>query len=198
MFLLVNTSYSPCSFSLVCNKNIALSRFVEQSSSLINSLLVELEDLMNEADLVPEQLEAIVFISGPASYTGTRLGAAIVEGLLTKAPLVPVINLTLFDLICLKIQPKYPVNLAIKGFGQYYYGASCHWLNEQSYIDKLCLVKKKVLTSFGDLIELPTAQEQIPLASKLAAKLIASPDWREDHAEPCYVTTESFWKSKDK
>ena len=195
MFLLINTSYSPYSLSVLHATGHIDSCFIEQSSSLINSLCIKLDDLVQGQDHL-RQLESLVFVSGPASYTGTRIGASLVEAILTKVPSIPVINVTLFDLICYQIKPTEKSSVAIKGFGQYYYGATCQWLDSRSIINDLCLVKKEALAQFGTLADLPSSQEQITLAFQYAKDHCMRQEKCADQAEPCYITTKRFLESE--
>ncbi len=79
-FLAIEAASDSCSVALSCNGTL-ISR-VENAPRMHSRLLYPmLNDVMNEAGIRPNQLDAVVFGKGPGSFTGLRIAASTAQGI---------------------------------------------------------------------------------------------------------------------
>ena len=79
--LSIETSADLCSVALSANgEEIAISNFKETKSHA-QKILILIEQLINGVNLKLSNLNAIAISSGPGSYTGLRIGYAVIKGL---------------------------------------------------------------------------------------------------------------------
>ncbi|OGJ85671.1 MAG: tRNA (adenosine(37)-N6)-threonylcarbamoyltransferase complex dimerization subunit type 1 TsaB [Candidatus Raymondbacteria bacterium RifOxyA12_full_50_37] len=82
---------------MVCSAGAAVERsFSQQGMDLILRIL-------QETDLGPTDLSAVACVTGPGSFTGVRIGLAMIKGLLfrTQVPGIALSSLRLFAQLCL-------------------------------------------------------------------------------------------------
>lgn len=98
MILAIETATDVCSI-VYCDSNGALfEKRTEERGGHSEKLFLFIERLMEEQDFNIGDLEAVVISEGPGSYTGLRIGASAVKGLLfhQNIPLFGVNTLTSF------------------------------------------------------------------------------------------------------
>lgn len=78
--LAIDTATHACSAALLYN-NIIIQRFTVAIKQHTAFILPMVNELLEEANLGLEQLDAIAFGQGPGSFTGVRLASSIVQGL---------------------------------------------------------------------------------------------------------------------
>ena len=79
-FLAIEAASDSCSVALSCN-GTRISR-IEAAPRMHSRLLYPmLNDVMNEAGIRPNQLDAVVFGNGPGSFTGLRIAASTAQGI---------------------------------------------------------------------------------------------------------------------
>ncbi|WP_283787077.1 tRNA (adenosine(37)-N6)-threonylcarbamoyltransferase complex dimerization subunit type 1 TsaB [Bermanella sp. WJH001] len=79
-FLAIEAASDSCSVALSCNGTL-ISR-VEAAPRMHSRLLYPmLNDVMNEAGIRPNQLDAVIFGKGPGSFTGLRIAASTAQGI---------------------------------------------------------------------------------------------------------------------
>lgn len=89
MILAIETATDVCSVAF-CDKDGDLAeKRVEERGSHSEQLFLFIEELMEEHDFSIADLSAVLVSEGPGSYTGLRIGASAVKGLLfgTEVPL---------------------------------------------------------------------------------------------------------------
>ncbi len=81
MIICLETATTVCSVAL-CNRNgvIAVKESNEERSHA-SQLTVFIEDILREAGLRLNELEAIAVSKGPGSYTGLRIGVSVAKGI---------------------------------------------------------------------------------------------------------------------
>lgn len=90
--LALDTSYSACSIALLNNDQMTSRHILApmQQTKIIFSLL---DEVLSEQEIKINQVDAIVFGSGPGSFSGLRIAASVAQGLAFGANL-PVIAIS--------------------------------------------------------------------------------------------------------
>ena len=67
--------------SLVSKDN-EINTFQDTSESVSSeSILVEIDNLVSKCEISPNQIDSVIFNSGPGSFTGVRVSSAIVQAI---------------------------------------------------------------------------------------------------------------------
>lgn len=92
--LAIDTSTHACSAALLINNNI-IQRFTVAVQQHTTFILPMINELLDEAGIGLEQLDAVAFGAGPGSFTGVRLAASIAQGLalVNNIPIVKISTL---------------------------------------------------------------------------------------------------------
>lgn len=92
--LAIETATEACSAALLISGEIYLKYEIAPREHA-RRILVMIDELMADAQLVPEQLDALAFGRGPGSFIGVRIAAGITQGIAYSAdlPVVPVSTL---------------------------------------------------------------------------------------------------------
>lgn len=101
--LAVDTATEACSAALYINGDI--QECFEIAPREHTKLLLPMVDrLMAEAELRPQQLDAIAFGCGPGSFTGVRIATGVMQGIAYGAdlPVVPISTLAAISQACLQ------------------------------------------------------------------------------------------------
>ena len=70
------------SFSLSLSKDNEINTFQDTSESVSSeSILVEIDNLVSKCEISPNQIDSVIFNSGPGSFTGVRVSSAIVQAI---------------------------------------------------------------------------------------------------------------------
>lgn len=101
--LAVDTATEACSAALYIDGEIR-ERFELAPRVHTKLLLPMIDDLMAEAGLRPQQLDALAFGCGPGSFTGIRIATGVIQGIAYGAdlPVVPVSTLAAISQACLQ------------------------------------------------------------------------------------------------
>jgi tRNA threonylcarbamoyladenosine biosynthesis protein TsaB len=92
--LAVETSTEACSAALFID-GVVEERFEIAPREHTKLILPMIDSLMAEAELKPQQLDALAFSRGPGSFTGVRISTGVIQGIAFGAdlPVVPVSTL---------------------------------------------------------------------------------------------------------
>ena len=157
--LALDTSTDACSVALGIGDQV-LCEHVELPRKHGELLLAMVNDLLQQAGISLQSLDAIAFGRGPGSFTGPRISAGVVQGLAFGAdlPVVPVSSLATVAHRCWREYGWRHCHVAFDArMGEIYWG-SFQWNEEQG----LVLVGEEQLTA-------PTQLSLIPE--------LASADW---------------------
>lgn len=84
--LAVDTATEACSVALLCGDDV-ISRFAISPREHTQKVLPMVEEVLAEAGMTLNQLDALAFGRGPGSFTGVRIGVGIAQGLALGASL---------------------------------------------------------------------------------------------------------------
>ncbi|WP_338040246.1 tRNA (adenosine(37)-N6)-threonylcarbamoyltransferase complex dimerization subunit type 1 TsaB [Methylocucumis oryzae] len=92
--LAVDTATEACSVAVSVNGNIT-EKFQVVGNRHSQIVLPLIDELLNEAGLMPNQLNGLAFGRGPGSFTGVRIATGVIQGLAfgLNLSVVPVSNL---------------------------------------------------------------------------------------------------------
>jgi len=108
--LAVETATDACSAALYIDGNIS-ERWQLAPKIHTQLILPMLEELMVNAGLIPNQLDALAFGCGPGSFTGVRIATGIVQGIAFGADL-PVLPVSTLAAIAQDFFDHHPENVA--------------------------------------------------------------------------------------
>lgn len=77
----IDTSAIVCSVALLQNSKILAQRTSSEGRTHSEVLLPQIKEVLDEASLLPENIDLISVSSGPGSFTGLRIGISAVKGL---------------------------------------------------------------------------------------------------------------------
>lgn len=88
----IETTSTVCSVALSDNNNLIASKEINNGYSHAENLHAFIQELLLEANLSPQQLQAVSISKGPGSYTGLRIGYSAAKGLcyVLNIPLIAV------------------------------------------------------------------------------------------------------------
>lgn len=156
ILLALDTATEACSVALCYNGEI-LAQDELSPKAHTRRILPMVDEILAEAGIRLNQVDALVFGRGPGSFTGVRIGCGIVQGLALGAelPVIPISNLTAMAQAAYQTQGSETVLAAIDArMNEVYFSAlryQPHLIDEQEYpawqplIDEQVLLPQSVL-----------------------------------------------------
>jgi tRNA threonylcarbamoyladenosine biosynthesis protein TsaB len=92
MILCLETATPVCSVALCDSEGNILKKESSDNRSHATRLTIFIEELLSEAGISTEELEAVAVSKGPGSYTGLRIGVSVAKGIAYGAS-VPLIGI---------------------------------------------------------------------------------------------------------
>ncbi|WP_459175622.1 tRNA (adenosine(37)-N6)-threonylcarbamoyltransferase complex dimerization subunit type 1 TsaB [Ewingella americana] len=137
--LAIDTATEACSVALY-NNDETLAHFELCAREHTQRILPMVQQILSEAGLTLNQLDALAFGRGPGSFTGVRIGIGIAQGLAYGAelPLLPVSTLMTMAQGAYRLTGANRVLAAIDArmgdvyWGEYYRSEEGNWQGEQS------------------------------------------------------------------
>ncbi len=125
--LAVDTTEDSCSVAL-CVDDEMLWRFEIAPRRHSELILPMVDELLSEADLVVQQLDALAFSRGPGSFTGVRIATGVAQGIALGAdlPVAPVSTLAALAQAALRTHGAKRVLSALDARMGEVYWARCH------------------------------------------------------------------------
>lgn len=103
-FLCIETATTNCSVALSVNESvIAFREDANKGYSHAEKLHVFIKEVLEEANLKKEELNAIAVSKGPGSYTGLRIGVSAAKGLCFALDL-PLISIPTLNILAAQVQ----------------------------------------------------------------------------------------------
>lgn len=106
--LAIETATPVCSVALSSNDGVINEKKIKGIGVHSDNTFLFIQELMYEYSIYTEDLEAVLFSHGPGSYTGLRIGASAIKGLLfnQKVPLYSLSSLTSYASPFLRNEPQ--------------------------------------------------------------------------------------------
>jgi tRNA threonylcarbamoyladenosine biosynthesis protein TsaB len=138
------------SFSLTLAKNGDNVTHVDSSKSISSeSILVEINNLVSNCSLKPNDITTVIYNNGPGSFTGVRVSSAIVQaiGFSNNCPVYGINALMLIAYSYYKKENLSNVQVIKKAFGNQVFHGLFHITNDS------CISKGKIITtSISDVV----------------------------------------------
>lgn len=150
ILLALDTATEACSVALSYNGEI-LARDELSPKAHTRRILPMVDEILAEAGIRLNQVDALVFGRGPGSFTGVRIGCGIVQGLALGAdlPVIPISNLTAMAQAAYQTQGSETVLAAIDArMNEVYFSAlryQLHLIDGQQYAAWQPLFDEQVL-----------------------------------------------------
>jgi len=163
------------------DKRITVIGTAELAAKTYAALLVpRLQELLETQHVGLRQIEAIVIVNGPGSFTGVRVGLSAAKGL-AEALGTPVIAVSRLRMLAQKAETTYAALDA--GRGEFYFGdytdghhealMSVEELRAAASVSELAICEEKAEAAFPDaqMVDQPTAADALAVAlPRLLAK----------------------------
>lgn len=106
--LAIETATPVCSVAISTAHGVMNEKKIKGSGVHSDNTFLFINELMDEYLIRTEDLEAVLFSHGPGSYTGLRIGASAIKGLLfnQKVPLYSLSSLTSYAVPFLMSEPQ--------------------------------------------------------------------------------------------
>ena len=157
--LFIDTSSSDVSIAIIKDKNILASISKETPNEHSIYTVKYLDDILKESNLNPEDIDKIMIVNGPGSFTGVRIGVTVAK---TYAYLLKkdIITISSLKMLALSTDHDYIMSLIDAKHDNYYIGLydkdNNEIIKEQFiHIDKLLEIINKYnpkLVSDNDII----------------------------------------------
>ncbi len=121
----IDTSTEACSVALLCDEQ-SIFRYLVEPRVHAKVLLPLLDELLAEAGISAQQIDAIAFGRGPGAFTGVRIGTAAAQAiaLASDLPVAPVSTLAAIAHRCFRERGCEKVAACIDArMGEVYWGA---------------------------------------------------------------------------
>jgi tRNA threonylcarbamoyladenosine biosynthesis protein TsaB len=81
LILQIETATSSCSVALANNGHVLAEKLINQRNIHAEIITLFIDELVKDAGIVYQDIDAVAVSSGPGSYTGLRIGVATAKGL---------------------------------------------------------------------------------------------------------------------
>ena len=119
--LFIDTSSSDVSIAIIKDKNILASICKETPNEHSIYTVKYLDDILKESNLNPEDIDKIMIVNGPGSFTGVRIGVTVAK---TYAYLLKkdIITISSLKMLALSTNHDYVMSLIDAKHDNYYIG----------------------------------------------------------------------------
>ncbi len=150
--LALDTSTDACTVAVQTNKN-KYHRTIIESKTHAQNILPLIKEILSEAKITLEELNAIAFGRGPGSFTGLRIASSVTQALafVNQIPVIPISSLLMMAQTAYRIHQIPSIAICLDA------------RMEEVYFAKFILGENQLMTRIDQekLISIPELQTQL-------------------------------------
>ena len=156
MLLAINTAFMDANIGLVLDNGKILGRTIDAKSKHSENVLKTIDEMCEEGNVLFRDIDKVAIVVGPGSFTGIRIGVAIIKALgsvNTNLKVYPITSLELMAYIYLQ-NHKEKITCVLNALSNLYFTAKFNdegkKLEKEKMVDKLN-DDEKIIVLKGDL-----------------------------------------------
>jgi len=152
--LAIETATEACSAAVILDDHTITERFQLAPREHTKLLLPMMEEVLKEAGVTLNELDAIAFSCGPGAFTGLRIAAGVAQGaaLAIDKPVIPVSTLFALAMTDLELADEDIIVSALDArMGEVYWGMFCYRGNEIIALADECVSKPQEMMKVAQL-----------------------------------------------
>ena len=169
MLLAINTAFMDANIGLVLDNNKILGRTIDAKSKHSENVLKTIDEMCEEGSVLFRDIDKVAIVVGPGSFTGIRIGVAIIKALgsvNTNLKVYPITSLELMAYIYLQ-NHKEKITCVLNALSNLYFVASFdengkkikkeNMVEKLDHDDKLVVLKGDLVLDDTDSVEMDTS-----------------------------------------
>lgn len=169
MLLAINTAFMDANIGLVLDNNKILGRTIDAKSKHSENVLKTIDEMCEEGNVLFRDIDKVAIVVGPGSFTGIRIGVAIIKALgsvNTNLKVYPITSLELMAYIYLQ-NHKEKITCVLNALSNLYFVASFdengnkikkeNMVEKLDHDDKLVVLKGDLVLDDADSVEMDTS-----------------------------------------
>ena len=169
MLLAINTAFMDANIGLVLDNNKILGRTIDAKSKHSENVLKTIDEMCEEGNVLFRDIDKVAIVVGPGSFTGIRIGVAIIKALgsvNTNLKVYPITSLELMAYIYLQ-NHKEKITCVLNALSNLYFVASFdengkkikkeNMVEKLDHDDKLVALKGDLVLDDADSVEMDTS-----------------------------------------
>lgn len=169
MLLAINTAFMDANIGLVLDNNKILGRTIDSKSKHSENVLKTIDEMCEEGNVLFRDIDKVAIVVGPGSFTGIRIGVAIIKALgsvNTNLKVYPITSLELMAYIYLQ-NHKEKITCVLNALSNLYFVASFdengkkikkeNMVEKLDHDDKLVVLKGDLVLDDADSVEMDTS-----------------------------------------
>ena len=169
MLLAINTAFMDANIGLVLDNNKILGRTIDAKSKHSENVLKTIDEMCEEGNVLFRDIDKVAIVVGPGSFTGIRIGVAIIKALgsvNTNLKVYPITSLELMAYIYLQ-NHKEKITCVLNALSNLYFVASFdengkkikkeNMVEKLDHDDKLVVLKGDLVLDDTDSVEMDTS-----------------------------------------
>lgn len=169
MLLAINTAFMDANIGLVLDNGKILCRTIDAKSKHSENVLKTIDEMCEEGNVLFRDIDKVAIVVGPGSFTGIRIGVAIIKALgsvNTNLKVYPITSLELMAYIYLQ-NHKEKITCVLNALSNLYFVASFdengnkikkeNMVEKLDHDDKLVVLKGDLVLDDTDSVEMDTS-----------------------------------------
>lgn len=169
MLLAINTAFMDANIGLVLDNNKILGRTIDAKSKHSENVLKTIDEMCEEGSVLFRDIDKVAIVVGPGSFTGIRIGVAIIKALGSvnmNLKVYPITSLELMAYIYLQ-NHKEKITCVLNALSNLYFVASFdengkkikkeNMVEKLDHDDKLVVLKGDLVLDDADSVEMDTS-----------------------------------------
>ena len=169
MLLAINTAFMDANIGLVLDNGKILGRTIDAKSKHSENVLKTIDEMCEEGNVLFRDIDKVAIVVGPGSFTGIRIGVAIIKALgsvNTNLKVYPITSLELMAYIYLQ-NHKEKITCVLNALSNLYFVASFdengnkikkeNMVEKLDHDDKLVVLKGDLVLDDTDSVEMDTS-----------------------------------------